>query len=394
MTLSSGTPGPTRATAGATAHMGTPGLDVRRFDGWLRTARPDLAGPGPLTASLLTGGKSNLTYAIDGGTEPMALRRPPLGHVQATAHDMAREFRVISALAGTAVPVPRALALHDDADGAAGTGTRFFLMSRVPGRALARPEQNAGYAPSELRSISLQLARALARLHRIDPAAVGLEDFGRPEGYLARQVRRWGTQYDGSRSRDLPMLDRLQQLLRQRVPATARSGLVHGDFRLDNALVATPVRPGGDQATMGDHANVGDHAAAAPDDPAPARITAILDWEMSTLGDTAVDLGLLWLYWEINALAPLSPVSAVDPAAGYPPFDELLHTYEEELAVNVPDLAWYRALAAYKLAVILEGVYFRHRAGETVGPGFDSIGDLAEPLAADGLEHLSRRARS
>ena len=344
----------------------TPGLDVARFEAWLRRTCPELAGPGPLSAALLTGGRSNVTYRVDGGRLPMVLRRPPLGHVQATAHDMAREHRVISALEHSPVPVPRALALHDDSDGTAGVGSPFFLMTRMPGQALAVREQNAGYPPAGLHAISLELARLLAELHRLDPVGVGLDDFGRADGYLARQIRRWGLQYDGSRSRELPRLDRLQDRLRTRIPEQSRAGLVHGDFRLDNALVHTPV------------------PAAMP------RISAILDWELSSLGDTGVDVGLLWLSWELSAVIPRGAVSAVDPAAGYPPFGELLEAYCDVLGQSVPQLAWYRAFATYKLAVIIEGVYFRHRSGDTVGTGFDGIGELAEPLAADGLAHLAR----
>jgi aminoglycoside phosphotransferase (APT) family kinase protein len=344
----------------------TPGLDVPRFESWLRRNHPGLAGPGPLTATLMTGGRSNLTYGISGGTRPMVLRRPPLGHVQATAHDMAREHRVISALAGTAIPVPGALALNESTDDSAGTGSPFFLMTRMPGQALAHREQNAGHTPAELRQVSLELARLLAELHRLDPGPVGLGDFGRPDGYLARQLRRWQIQYDGSRSRDLPLLDRLQEGLRHNVPETLRNGLVHGDFRLDNALVQLPVTP----------------------------ISAILDWELSALGDTAVDVGLLGLYWEIHTISPDPDFSAVDPAAGYPVFGELLETYCTTLGAGVPHLSWYRAFAAYKLAVILEGVHFRYRAGSTVGSGFETIGDFARPLAEEGLAHLSGSAAS
>ncbi|MBT0994051.1 phosphotransferase family protein [Cellulomonas sp. DKR-3] len=341
-----------------------PGLDVARLQAWLRRTHPGLAGSGTLTASLLTGGRSNLTYRVDGAAVPLVLRRPPLGHVQATAHDMAREHRVISALGPTPVPVPRALALHDDADGTAGTGTPFYLMSRVPGQALASPEQNAAFTPDGLRDVSRELARLLAELHTLDPARVGLADLGRPDGFLARQLVRWGKQYDGSRSRALPELDELQERLRVDVPGSDRPALVHGDYRLDNALVVR--------------------------EPAGPRISAILDWEMSTLGDPLVDVGMLGMYWAIREVAPGAGASAVDPAAGYPPFAELLDAYAEHRGVRIPDLHWYRAFAAYKLAVILEGVHFRFRAGETVGTGFDTIGDLVVPLARDGLAHVAR----
>lgn len=351
-----GTPG-----AVGTAARALPGLDVGRLDTWLRRTHPDLATAEPLRATLFAGGRSNLTYRVDGARVPLVLRRPPLGHVQETAHDMVREHRVLHALAGTGVPVPATVDLVDDADGSAGTGTPFFVMERVDGQALRDPAQNAGWSPAELRAVSLELAELLAELHDLDPASVGLADLGRPDGFLERQLRRWGRQYDGSRSRDLPALDALQERLRERVPATVRTGLVHGDYRLDNALVS---RTGG--------------------------VHAVLDWEMATLGDVAVDLGMLGLYWDIRRIVPPGDLaaSAVDPAAGYPEFDELADAYAARSGAPVPDLAWYRAFAAYKLAVILEGVHYRYRAGGTVGEGFDAIGTLVLPLADEGLARL------
>ncbi|MDC7120301.1 phosphotransferase family protein [Cellulomonas fimi] len=358
-------------------HRTLPGLDVARLEGWLHGHRPDLAGDGPLTASLLAGGRSNLTYRVDGARLPLVLRRPPLRHVQATAHDMAREHRVLSALGPTRVPVPTTYALVDDTDGAAGTGTPFFLMARVDGEALATPAQNARWSPDDLRTVSLELAALLAELHAVDPHDVGLGDLGRPDGFLDRQVHRWGVQLDGSRSRDVPALDDLQERLRADVPTTWRPAVVHGDYRLDNALVARP--------------SASDAGGAA----GPPHVAAILDWEMATLGDAAVDLGMLGLYWELARVADDDhTVTAVDPAAGYPDFAELVDAYAARLGAPPPDLAWYRAFAAYKLAVILEGVHLRFRDGGTVGDGFERVGDLVAPLAHEGLDRLAGRART
>jgi len=335
-----------------------PGLDVARLEAYLRREHPALLGDGSLSAQVIAGGRSNLTYRVDGATRPLVVRRPPLGHVQTTAHDMAREHRVLSALAGSAVPVPPTVALVDDPS--AGTGTVFFVMDLVDGVVLADPAQNAAYPPDALRAVSLELATLLAELHAIDPADVGLADLGRSEGYLGRQLTRWRTQLDGSRSRPVPSLDDLQERLAERVPTTRRSSIVHGDYRLDNALV------GG----QGPH------------------ITAILDWEMATLGDSAVDLGMLGLYWHIRQLSDAVP-SAVDPDAGYPDFDELVDAYSARLGSSVPELGWYRAFAAYKLAVILEGIHFRFLGGDTVGEGFDRIGALVSPLADEGRAQLA-----
>lgn len=347
------------------------GLATSQLEAWLRTSHPELVGETQLEASLITGGRSNLTYRVLGGTAPLVLRRPPLGHVLASAHDMAREFRVIAALRGSTVPVPEALVYRDDTDGAAGVGTPFYLMSLVDGQVLASPAANSPFGASQLRTLSLDLVGILAELHTIDPVSVGLEDFGRASGYLERQVRRWGEQYDKSHNRELPQLDALESALRESVPTTASSSLVHGDFRLDNAIVRVD-------------------AEGRP------RVAAILDWEMATIGDSFTDLGLLGLYWNISNIseqAAAVAASAVDPAAGYPDFSELLDAYSAARGIPVPELSWYLAFAAYKLAIILEGIHLRFQAGETVGPGFDTIGGLVTPLARSGLRYLAERAR-
>lgn len=336
-----------------------PGLDTAALTAWLGSAHPDLADR-PLTATVIAGGRSNLTYAVAGARMPLILRRPPLGHVLSSAHDMRREHRVISALGDTGVPVPVAIDIVDDTDGAI-TGTPFFVMEQAPGRVLSRRTQNADYTPEGLRAVSFELIHTLADLHAVDPASVGLADFGRPDGYLHRQLTTWRRQLDASRSRETPLLDRLQDHLGEGVPATSRTGIVHGDYRLDNALI----------------------------DGEKPRLSAILDWEMATLGDPLVDLGIFALYWDIGSLpgafAHAVP-SAVDPAAGYPDFAELAEAYGAHAGIEIPELGWYRAFAAYKLAVILEGIHYRYQAGDTVGEGFDTIGALVEPLARQGLE--------
>jgi len=324
---------------------------------------PQLLGDKPLGATLIAGGRSNLTYALEGTSQPLVLRRPPLGHVQATAHDMQREFRVISALETTGVPVPRAVLFVDDAE--AGVDVPFYLMQKVDGRTLTSRKDNVGYDASQLRELSFELVRTLARVQSIAPTDVGLGDFGHPVGFLTRQVARWGTQYDGSRNRSLPELDELQQKLRGGIPETQHSSILHGDYRLDNALVN--------------------------DFNGTPQVSAILDWEMATLGDSLTDLGLLGLYWNVNNY-PDVPRGAVPSSVwfddGYPSFDELVDEYCATLGMSVPELPWYLAMAAFKLAVILEGIHYRYQAGQTVGAGFDQIGQLVTPLARTGLRYL------
>ncbi|MCT9818910.1 phosphotransferase family protein [Microbacterium sp. W1N] len=339
----------------------TPGLDVAGLRAWLQRTHPDLRA-GDLRAHVIAGGRSNLTYAVDGAAVPLIVRRPPLGHVLSSAHDMRREHRVISALAATPVPVPVAVDVVDDVETAEVTGTVFFVMERAPGAVISRRAQNAEFTAAGLQRLGGDLARHLADLHAVDPAAVGLGDFGRPEGYLQRQLTTWRRQLDASRSRETPALDALQDSLGAGIPSSGRTGIVHGDYRLDNALVT----------------GHGDRP----------QVSAILDWEMATLGDPFVDLGILWLYWTIGEVEGIGDAvpSAVDTAAGYPDFAGLVDAYAAHAGIRVPDLRWYRAFAAYKLAVILEGIHYRFRAGDTVGAGFDQMGALVEPLARRGQE--------
>ncbi|GAA3992096.1 phosphotransferase family protein [Thermobifida alba] len=332
-----------------------PGLDLRRLRTHLDEVRPGLV-TGPLTGELIEGGRSNLTYSVTDGATRWVVRRPPLGHVLPTAHDMAREYRVISALADTPVPVPGTVTLCEDETV---IGARFYVMDFVTGVPLRRAEQLAPRGPERTRDIALRLIDTLAALHSVDPADVGLADFGRPEGFLERQVRRWGKQLDASRSRDLPGIDELRARLAENVPASGPAAIVHGDYRLDNALVDE-------------------------DD----RITAVLDWEMSTLGDPLTDLGLMLVYFSEEILATPGP-GDVHRAPGFPGGDELIARYAERSGRDVSRLDWYTGLAFFKLAVILEGIHYRYTQGKTVGRDFDYIGEVVPVLVEGGLKRLS-----
>ncbi|CAM5320435.1 phosphotransferase family protein [Streptomyces sp. NPDC091290] len=331
-----------------------PGLDLDRLRGLLERELPGLA-QGPLTGRLIEGGRSNLTYTVSDGTSRWVVRRPPLGHVLATAHDMKREHRVISALHPTSVPVPRPLLLCEDEEV---LGAPFYVMEFVEGTPYRTAGQLAPLGPRRTRDAVLSLVDTLVGLHAVDPASVGLEDFGRPEGFLDRQLRRWGKQLDASRNRDLAGIDELHATLGRRLPDSPAPTVIHGDYRLDNVLIGS-------------------------DD----RIKAILDWEMSTLGDPLTDLGLLVMY-SMPLGTPDSPVSTTAEAAGHPAPTELIQRYAERSGRDVSAVSWYTAFAWFKLAVILEGIHYRYTLGQTVGRGFDRIGDLVPVFIQHGLTTL------
>ncbi|MCX2970393.1 MULTISPECIES: phosphotransferase family protein [Streptomyces] len=333
-----------------------PGLDLARLRSHLDRERPGLVG-GELRARLVEGGRSNLTYRVTDGAGEWVVRRPPLGHVLATAHDMAREHRVISALGDTDVPVPETVLLCEDADV---LGAPFYVMEYVRGTPYRDAAELSALGPERTRNVVLALPDTLVRLHAVDPDAVGLGDFGRPEGFLERQLRRWGKQLAASRSRELPGVDALRDALAADVPHSPAPTVVHGDYRLDNVLVG-----------------------------ADDRIAAVLDWEMSTLGDPLTDLGLLVMYSEQRAVAG-APISTTREAPGHPEPAELVERYAAASGRDLSRISWYTAFAYFKLAVIAEGIHYRYTLGQTVGAGFDQIGALVPRLTEAGLATLRK----
>ncbi|MFC4505464.1 MULTISPECIES: phosphotransferase family protein [Streptomyces] len=333
-----------------------PGLDLDGLRALLERERPGLVH-GPLTGRLIEGGRSNLTYRVTdaAAAAKWVVRRPPLGHVLATAHDMRREHRVISALHPTSVPVPRPVLLCEDEKV---LGAPFYVMEFVEGTPYRTVDDLAPLGPERTRGVMLSLVDTLVELHAVDPAEVGLADFGRPEGFLDRQLRRWGKQLDSSRTRDLAGIDELHAALGRDLPVSPAPSVVHGDYRLDNVLIG-------------------------PDD----SIRAILDWEMSTLGDPLTDLGLLVMY-SVPLELPDSPVSTTAAAPGHPSPAELVERYAVRSGRDVSAVSWYTAFAWFKLAVILEGIHYRYTLGQTVGRGFDRIGDLVPVFIEHGLTTL------
>lgn len=329
------------------------GLDLSAVRVWLDTEAPGLVA-GDLSATLITGGKSNLTYSVTDGTHEYVVRRPPLGHVLATAHDMSREYTVMAALAPTDVPVPRMHALCEDTGV---IGSPFYVMEKVAGTPYSRASDLALLGEARTRDISERMVDTLAALHAVDYSSVGLAGFGRPEGYLGRQIRRWKKQLDSSRSRELPGMDELIAGLDAKIPAESGATIVHGDFRLDNLLIESD--GGGD------------------------RVTAVLDWEMSTLGDPLTDVAVLLAYQqmgETGAADKTNVVTDAPRAPGYLSRDEITARYAEKSGRDVSEIGFHLGLAFFKLSVILEGIHYRHAQGQTVGAGFDGIGDMIAPL--------------
>lgn len=318
-----------------------------------------VAGASPhaaLHAELISGGRSNLTYLIGDGTHRWVLRRPPLGHVLPTAHDMGREFRVISALADTDVPVPRALALCEDDTV---NGASFYVMDEVEGRILRDPSDFEGLSSTDARRCSEQLIDVLARIHAVDYEAVGLGDFGRPDGYVERQLRRFAQQRSRSQTRDLPGLDDLERRLNAALPHSGKATIVHGDYRLDNTMLASD--------------DVG-------------RIVAVLDWEMATLGDPLADVGMFLLYWGIPDAQVVATGAVASTEGGSLTSEEIVERYARTTGRPVDDLDFYVALGAYKLAIIVEGIHARFLQGKTLGEGFDEMGDLVPRLIDAALD--------
>ncbi len=328
-----------------------------------------LSAPGwdPCEVTLIAGGKSNLTYRVEAAAGSVVLRRPPLGHVLPTAHDMVREHTVMSALADTAVPVPQMLHLCTDTEV---LGQPFYVMERVDGL-ICREDLPPGYAdrPEQRRAIGEGLVDVLAALHEVVPTEVGLGEFGRPDGYLERQVRRWVRQWEATRIEGHEALDELASDLAAELPTTQRHTIVHGDYRLDNTML----------------------------DPAePGQVLAVLDWEMATLGDPLADLGLLLGYWSQADDDGARVQGLVVPAAtvleGFPTRAEVAERYAARTGLDLTPLPWYSAFAAFKLAVVCAGIVARVEGGAMVGSGFEGIGERIGPLVEVGRAALSDRA--
>jgi aminoglycoside phosphotransferase (APT) family kinase protein len=333
------------------------GIDRGGVEGWFESqiegARP------PLEFERISGGRSNLTYSVtDAGGRRWALRRPPLGKRLGSAHDMGREQRVISALAGTAVPVPPVAGFCQD-DSV--NGAPFYVMEFVEGPVLRSAEEAKAFDPPTRERIGDQVVDTLVAIHAVEPDAVGLGKLGRKQDYVNRQLRRWHGQWEKSKTRELPLVDDVHRRLSERIPEQGPATIVHGDYRLDNMILS----PQGE-------------------------VAAVVDWELCTLGDPLADVGLLLVYWSEpgDELLPLFDPATTAP--GFPGRDQVRARYAERSGRDLSQIDYFVALGYWKLAVILEGVYSRYASGQYGKPeeGFEEfakvVGRLAE--AADEAE--------
>lgn len=349
--------------------VGGDGLDLPRLTQALQTAGHRVLTP--LTGSRLNGGLSNLTYRIRGRIRPApgtladegddwVLRRPPLGHVLQTAHDMTREYRALSVFSTTDVPVPRPLVLFEDP---AVLGASAYLMSRVEGTVLAAHHDGAALTPEQRGAASTSLITTLAMLHAVPPGPL-ITNGRDPGDFVSRQVRRWRRQWDESLpepereslfSRVNDRLTRWAEALPKSTPTP-----VHGDYRFDNCVL-----------------------------DADMRVGAVLDWEMSAVGDPLCDLGMLLVYWSDpgdGAWSQIGLAERVTDHPGFPTRREVTNRYALLTGRDTTDIAMYTVLGYYKLAAILQGIHVRHRLGLTVGKGFGRLGSRVPHLLTLALE--------
>jgi aminoglycoside phosphotransferase (APT) family kinase protein len=308
---------------------------------------------GPLTVRQFGGGAANLTYLLQFDTREYVLRRPPLGPVAPSSHDMAREYRVLSALHRAFPPAPRAFLLCEDPGV---MGAPFFVMERRRGIVVRRKVPPAfATAHDAPRRMSLALVDALAALHAVDYAALGLETLGKPAGFLERQVEGWLGRWERARLEDVADMAWVHGWLRERCPSGGAAALVHNDYKLDNVMLAS-------------------------DDP--GRLVAIFDWDMCTLGDPLSDVGSLLCYWSEASDPPdFRAMSMMPTAPGFPTRAELVERYAARSGRDVRDIAFYHVLGLYRLAVIAAQIYVRYHRGQTRDQRFAAFGPLVPVVA-------------
>ncbi len=301
-------------------------------------------------------GHSNVTYAVDHGEHALIVRRPPRGPLPPSAHDVLREARVLRALEGRA-RVPRVLAVCEDPSV---IGAPFYVMERVEGHVVTGEVPAALDSTAERARMGEELVDALVEIHAVDWEDAGLLGFGKPSGYLERQLRRFLGLWEHNRTRDIPEVEQVGAWLAEHMPESPPATIVHGDYRLGNTMFAPQ---------------------------APARLVAVFDWEMATIGDPLADLGYLSAIWIDREDPPLGmfELSKVTREVGFPTRDELIARYEEKSGRAMTDIRWYRTLALWKSVVFMEGNYKRATAGSTDDPYLKGFGE--------GVVELARRAQ-
>jgi aminoglycoside phosphotransferase (APT) family kinase protein len=303
-----------------------PGIDPDRVGRWLTEHVPGLEPP--LTFTRIGEGQSNLTFRVDDAAgRPLVIRRAPLGEILASAHDVAREHRILTALHPTGFPVPRPFGLCEDTDV---TGAPFYAMEHVDGLVLSRVETGETLAPSTRAELGTQIPATLAQLHRVDFEAAGLSDFRRPESLISRQLRRWRRQWEASKTRELEEIEDVAAWLEARMPEERQVVLLHGDYHLNNFVVG-----------------------------ADGTVRAVLDWELCTVGDPLADVGQMVAYW--NEMRDrdgffAQPVAALE---GFPDASTVGESYARASGRDVGGLDYWVVFAYWKIAIIIEGVYRR-----------------------------------
>ena len=327
------------------------GIDAQAVTAWFE-ANVAAVEP-PLHFELIAGGHSNLTFSVaDSGDGHWVLRRPPLGQVLASAHDMGREHKIISALAGTDVPVPATVGLCGEESV---NGAPFYVMDFVDGTVVRSRADAEGLSPEQRRAAGESLVDVMAAIHSVDVDAVGLGDLGRKEDYIARQLKRWYGQFQQSDSQvegglDLPSVHASHELLAANIPEQVGASIVHGDYRLDNCMLG-----------------------------ADGQIAAVLDWEICTLGDPMADVRLLWVYWPDPGADAVLPQASPTALEGFPTKAELIERYSAASGRDTSSIDFYIAFGYWKLTCIIAGVYARYAGG--------AMGDVP-PEQTEGFRHM------
>ena len=333
-----------------------PGMNRDALERFLRENGIEVDGT--LLVEMISGGRSNLTYKAYDDTSTWVVRRPPTSGLTPSAHDMAREWAVTDALASTDVPVARTVAF--DRDGSA-LGAPMTVVEFVPGRVVRTREDLDDLTDAQVAGNAAELVRVLAALHAVDPASVGLEKFGRPDGFVTRQVATWARQWQTVKTRELPDVDRLHRALRDAVPTHSAASIVHGDYRVDNTIL---------------------------DAEDPSSVAAVVDWEMSTLGDPLTDVALMCVYRQPVFDAVLG-ADAAWTSDRYPSAADLVQQYAVRSGRDVDNWGFYLALANFKLGVIGEGITHRALSGSDTGAGARNAADATQEFIAAGLRALS-----